>query len=162
MVQEVQTQGNWYQTPNRIEWIWVSERKISDHSQVRNKKTNMVVFSTSMGLAESLGEVFASSWTYDATDWIVYKVVWGDIYVTQPWAYMVKYTPYQWYSLEEYLTVKVYVDNKVAYQLRTTLKDHLERTFVLNLGLKNKVTVSWYFEYNAPIWPTFTFTLVKL
>lgn len=162
MVQEVQTQWNRYQTPNRIQWIWVSERKVSEHTQVRDKKTNMAVFKTSIMVDQRLWERFATSWTYDASDWIVYKVDWWDIYIPQWGAYMVKYLPYQWYTSTYNLTVKLYVDNNVAYELTTQMKDHLERTFVLNLWLKNKITVSWYYHIDATASPELTFTFVKL
>ena len=162
MVQEVQTQWNWYQTPNRIEWIWHSERRLSDHTQVRDKKTNMVVFQTSIGVKKSLWERFATHWTYDASDGIVYKVIWWDIYMSQPGAYMVKYLPYQWYVGSSNLTVKLYVDSNVAYELTAQLKDHLERTFVLNLWLKNKIRVSWYLDDEVDAGPQLTFTFVKL
>ena len=162
MVQEVQTQWNRYQTPNRIEWIWVSERKVSEHTQVRNKKTNMVVFETTIGVKKEYWEKFATSWTYTASDWIVYKVIWWDIYMSQWGAYMVKYLPYQWYTSSSHLTVKLYVDSNVAYELTTELADHVERTFVLNLWLKNKIRVSWYLDVDSLASPQLTFTFVKL
>lgn len=162
MVQEVQTQWNRYQTPNRIEWIWVSERKVSEHTQVRNKKTNMATFYTGIGIKDEYWERFASYWTYDATDWIKYKVIWWDIYMSQSWAYMVEYTPYQWYTSTFYVTLKMYVDNTVAYELTTTLADRLKRTFVLNLGLKNKIRVSMESTSSALANPQLQFKFIRL
>ena len=37
MVQEIQADLNWFVTPNRIEGIWISERKIKEHYQVTPK-----------------------------------------------------------------------------------------------------------------------------
>ncbi len=39
MVQETQTQWNWYQTPNLIPWVWISERRIKEHTQVTPTRT---------------------------------------------------------------------------------------------------------------------------
>ena len=162
MVQEVQTQWNRYQTPNRIEWIWVSERKVSEHTQVRNKKTNMATFYTGIGIKDEFWERFASYWTYDATDWIKYKVIWWDIYMSQSWAYMVEYTPYQWYITNYNVTLKMYVDNTVAYELTTTLSDRLKRTFVLNSGLKNKIRVSMESTSDTLANPQLQFRFIRL
>lgn len=162
MVQEVQTQWNRYQTPNRIEWIWVSERKVSDHTQVRNKKTNMATFTTTIGIKDEYWEKFASSWTYDATDWIKYKVIWWDIYMSQSWAYMVEYTPYQWYVSTYNVTLKMYVDNTVVYELTTTLADRLKKTFVVNLWFKNKIRVSMKSTSSASASPQLEFKFIKL
>lgn len=162
MVQEVQTQWNRYQTPNMIEWIWVSERKVSEHTQVRNKKTNMATFYTGIGIKDEFWERFASYWTYDATDWIKYKVIWWDIYMSQSWAYMVEYTPYQWYIANYNVTLKMYVDNTVAYELTTTLSDRLKRTFVLNSGLKNKIRVSMESTSDALANPQLQFRFIRL
>lgn len=39
MVQEVQQQWNRYQTPEIIPWVWISERRIKEHTQVTPART---------------------------------------------------------------------------------------------------------------------------
>lgn len=162
MVQEVQTQWNRYQTPNRIQWIWISERKVSDHSQVRDKKTNMAVLqTTAIYLMENVEE-FAFEWTYESTDNIYYKIVWGDLYLPQRWAYLVEFYPCDSYGSARYYTMKLYADNEVVYQQRLLLSDHEMRKTTLNLGKKNKLRVSLTAEYDAGTNVRTKFRFIKL
>ena len=48
MAQEVQTTLNWYETPNRIEGIWISERKIKEHYQVTPQTWYWIVATSSL------------------------------------------------------------------------------------------------------------------
>lgn len=54
MVQEVQTQWNRYQTPEIIPWVWISERRIKEHTQVTPDIT------------------YSCSWNSDSASWIVW------------------------------------------------------------------------------------------
>ena len=149
MVQEVQQQWNWYQTPNRIEWIWYSERKISDHTQVRNKKTRMSTFNSGAMFIQNdywydTWEVFNPSWTYSDSDSVYYKVIWGDIYITQRWAYSVEYSAADEWTLQaDKCVFRVYVEGKQVYSVTARIWDHTPRFFTLNLGRMNKLTVSY-------------------
>lgn len=162
MVQEVQQQWNWYQDPNLIQGVWLSERKVSEHTQIRNKKSNVATFTTWLSVNEELWEVFAYFWTYSSSDWIVYKVVWWDFYMAQAWAYMVSYYPYEWYNQSEYETVTLYADGKAVWSEKLLLKDHTTRTFVLNLWYKNKITMSCSKEWSWTANPSFVFKFIKL
>jgi hypothetical protein len=164
MVQEVQQQWNWYQTPNRIEWIWISERKLSDKAQVRRKLTNMITLvSNSIGISQWAWEVFANSWTWTTTNWEVLKIVWWDVYMPLAWAYSVEYVPYTWYSQKVYkYTFKLYLDNKVIYEDEQYPWDHLYWRFAINVGRRNKLKVSLQTQDTASSNIPVTLKLIKL
>ena len=143
MVQEVQTQGNWYQTPNKIEWVWHIERKMSDHTQIREHDTNSVSFVSSWIFIQRWIPGYdwvPTSWTYTTSDDTYYKVDWWTIYVTQWWPYMVEYTPRWWWATNDTYSMNMYADWQQIYTETLTVKDVNKRTFVLNLGRKNKLT----------------------
>lgn len=164
MLQEVQKQWNRYQTPDIIVGVWVSERKMNDYTQIRNKKTNMVTFvSNTIGFDKSDGEVFATSWTYTSSDGIYYKIIWWDIYMPLTWAYQVEYIPDTFYSQKNYkYTLSIYVDWKLAFSDDQYPWDHITRVFSLNIGKKNKITASFKSQdtnrFNLPI----TLRFIKL
>ena len=148
MVQEVQQQWNWYQTPDRIIGVWISERKMSDYTQIRNKKSNMVEFvSDSISFNDSTWETFATSWTYTADNGIVYKIDWWDVYMPLAWAYWVKYIPATNYNQKNYKdTLRIYLDDKVVYENEQYVGDHIQWEFPLNVGRKNKLRASFQSE----------------
>lgn len=161
MVQEVQTQGNWYQTPNRIEWIWYTERKVSDYTQVRDKISNTVIFTSNKIPQTHTAETYASSWSYTTDSGKYYKVVGWDIYFTDSWSFLVDYIPDQTVGdTSTPYTVKIYLDDKVVYQLTTTPSDKLSKQFTMRVWLKNRLTASLITEnnlhYPQTVWLRFT------
>lgn len=164
MVQEVQQQWNWYQTPNRIEGIWVSERKVNDYTQVRNKTSNMVVFkSNNINIRKDRGEVFASSWTITSSNWDVYKTVGWSIYMPLPWAYRVEYSPDLTYPQKTYLyTFKLYLDNKIIYENQQYPWDFTYWKFQINVWRKNRLRASLQTQDTAGSSFPITLTLIKL
>ena len=143
MVQEVQQQWNWYQTPNRIEWIWVSERKVSDHTQVRNDWKNGCLAATSINLPKST-EVKSSSWTVTSDDVVKYRAIWGKLYIPLAWAYLIKFTLSNSYNTNYSEKFRIYNGKKEVYLYTTTLADKSEHEILLNLGKKNDISVSLY------------------
>lgn len=143
MVQEVQTQWNRYQTPNRIEWIWVSERKLSDHAQVRNKQTNDALFSGSVGVYRWWWEQFPTDRALVSWSGEYYKIIDWDIYISLAWAYLIEFYTYQWYidSQNYNLYINVYSDNKVIYSETTKVNDHENKKFTANLWKWNRFRV---------------------
>lgn len=143
MVQEVQQQGNWYQTPNRIEGVWVSERKISDHTQVRADRTNGCYASTTMRITK-LTEVKSTSWTITWDSEVKYRAIGGTIYIPLPWTYLFRFTLANWYSVAYALRFRIYEGNRVIYTYNTDLSDKSEHEVMLNFGRKNEISISLY------------------
>lgn len=161
MVQEVQTQGNWYQTPNRIEWIWYTERKVSDYTQIRDKISNTVIFTSNKIPMTFTEETFAESWTYTTDSGKYYKLIGWDIYFTDSWSFLVDYIPDQTMSnVSTPYTLRVYLDDKVVYQLTTRPSDKSSRQFTMRVWLKNKITASLITENDThpspAVWLRFT------
>lgn len=151
MVQEVQQQWNWYQTPDRIIWVWFSERWMNDYTQIRNKRTSEVIFkSGNITCGTGLGEVKATSWTYTTDNDRYYKVHWWDIYISLAWAYQIEFVPYTWINGGYTYTTKIYVDGKLIFNHDQTTADYNSILIPLNLGKRNKITASyeWYSSYN--------------
>lgn len=143
MVQEVQQQGNWYQTPNRIQWIWVSERKVSDHTQVRNKWTNGCVATTSL-IVTNATEAKSTSWTVTADNTVKYRAVWGKLYIPQAWTYLIKFViniQYAWSYSEKF---RIYNWKKEVYLYNTNSSDEVEHEILLDFGKKNDLSISLY------------------
>lgn len=164
MVQEVQTQGNWYQTPNRIEWIWVSERKVSDFTQVRNQKTDTALL-TSDNISVNLAawEKFATSWTITSDDDRYYKIIGWDVYMPLAWAYWVEFIAPTNYPQQTYkYTLTVYLDNKVVFSDEQYPGDKARWEFWMNVGKKNKLRASLQYEDTASISFPIILRIIKL
>lgn len=142
MVQEVQQQGNWYQTPNRIEGIWVSERKVSDHTQVRADRTNGCIATAPLSVPYKT-ETKSTSRSI-SSDTVKYTSIGGSLYIPLPGTYLVKVSQKNNYSQSYSETIKIYNWQRVIYTLNTTLGDHSEHQVLLNLGRKNNLSVSVY------------------
>ena len=156
MVQEVQQQWNWYQTPNRIQWIWISERKVSDHTQVRNKRTNWCRASTSITL-QSGNEVKSSSWTISDDNTVKYKTRDGKIYIPLAWTYLFRFTLANWYSVSYTEKFRIYSGKRLIYTYNTNLSDKTQHDVLLNLGRKNEISISLYYSWWDP-WQVLTLT----
>lgn len=143
MVQEVQQQWNWYQTPNRIEWIWVSERKVSDHTQVRNKRTNWCEASTRLSLTNA-SEVKSSSRTVTSDDKVKYRAIWGKIYIPLPWTYLVKFQVISNYASTNSYKFRIYSWKREIYLFDGSTSDKTIHEILLDLGRKNDLSVSLY------------------
>lgn len=165
MVQEVQTQWNRYQTPNQIEWVWLSERKMSDHSQIRNKQTNDAMFSASVAVSRTVWEQFPTWWGFVRWNREYYKVIDWNIYITLTWAYLIEFYPYQWYSSSQSwnLYIKIYSDSKIIYSETTRVNDYQIKRFTANLGKGNKFRVGLQnTDESAYIYYPFQIKFVKL
>lgn len=143
MVQEVQIQWNRYKTPDRIEWIWVSERKVSDHTQVREKWTNGCYAETTLKITNSVESV-SSSWTVTWDDEVKYKTIWGKLYIPLAWTYLIKFKLYHTYGVSYTDKFRIYSWKRVIYTYDTTLADKDEHQILLDLWRKNDISVSLY------------------
>ena len=143
MVQEVQQQWNWYQTPNRIEWIWVSERKVSDHTQVRERWTNWCKASTRLSLTNA-SEVKSSSWTVTSDDKVRYRAIWGKIYIPLSWTYLVKFQVVSSYASTNSYKFRIYSWNKEIFLFNGSTSDKTEHETLIDLWRKNDLSVSLY------------------
>jgi len=143
MVQEVQTQGNWYQTPNRIAGIWISERKVSDHTQVRERWTNWCKATTNIKLTNA-SESKSTTWTVTSDDKVKYRAIWGKIYIPLAWTYLIKFKLYHTYGASYTDKFRIYSWKKVIYTYDTTLADKDEHQILLDLWRKNDISVSLY------------------
>ena len=160
MVQEVQQKGNWYQTPNRIEWVWFSERGLNDYTQIRNKKLSVDTFkSWNLTFDMNSWEVFATSWTYTSSNGRTYKTDSG-IYMALWGAYQIEYIPTvpTYWSYE--FSLRIYVDGKKVFDEKQHLDTEIHWILPINLGKKNKITASfeWYSGYPLTMPITLRFT----
>ena len=144
MVQEVQQQGNWYQTPNRIEGIWVSERKVSDHTQVRADRTNWCIATAPLSVPYRV-ETKSTSWSVSSNT-VKYTAIWGSLYIPLPWAYFIKIRQTNSYTQSYSERIKLFNWKREIYTLNTTLGDKSEHQVLLNLGRKNNLSVSVYLD----------------
>lgn len=149
MVQEVQKQWNRFQEPNKIEWIWHIERKLSEHTQVRERTTRWTTFTSSIMHIESYwDEVFPSSWSYTDTWDVYYKVDGKDFYMAQWWWYLVHIIPSKWFTDLHEVIFRLYVDDKEVYKRISRLTELENHIIAMNLGKENKLTASF-----QPNWP---------
>lgn len=160
MVQEVQTQGNWYQTPNDIQNIWYSQRKVNDYTQVRDKISTTVTFMSNKIPQTYTEDTYASSWTYTTDSGKYYKVSGGNIYFTDSGSFLVDYIPDQEVgNINNPYTVKIYVEDKVVYQKTLYPWDKTYRQFTLRMGKMNKITASLITgndtHYSQTVWLKF-------
>lgn len=165
MVQEVQQQWNRYQEPNRIEGIWFTERKVSDHSQVRDKFSNKITATSNpMQISTLYWEVFASSWTFSNGTWVDYRDEWGAIAVPLYWSYLLQIIPIQWASSQNwyYYKLRIYVEGELVYTMRTNLAEHVTQATMLNLGKRGKITASMEAEFSASLVTEINLILIKL
>ena len=150
MAQEVQTTLDYRAELNEIQWIWYQQRRISDKMQVREKVTNRLSAKWGASIRAEYWEVFVSSWT-SSTKWgVTYTINWGTIRIPLWWAYMVYMTP-DTSGSSYYYQMRVYVNWKETYYLRTTLGDIQTRREIFNFGRGDEITVSFTAEFSA-IW----------
>ena len=143
MVQEVQQQKNRYQDPNRIEWIWHIERKLSEKTQIREKTARWTTFTSSTMFIEShWSEVFPNSWSYTDTEWVHYEVDGWDFYMAQWWWYLVHIIPSKWFTDLHECIFRIYVDDKEVYKRIDRLAWLENHIIAMNLGKWNKITAS--------------------
>ena len=124
MAQEVQTTLDYQTELNEIEWIWYSQRRISDKMQVRDKIVNSATFS-SWGKQTIEGtDVYMGPRTLSSSvGWVTYKTSGSDIYIPLAWAYMIEYLGQGSYSQSLGYTFKIRCNGEVIYTLNTTLGD---------------------------------------
>lgn len=91
MVQEVQQQGNWYQTPNLIPWVWISERKVKEHTQVTPSFSYECTVSGAItlsydgyGTREGTGNLSIDSYSWDTK----FRIINGGLFIPLAWAYL--------------------------------------------------------------------------
>lgn len=164
MTQEVQTTLDYKAELNEVEWIWYQQRKISDKMQVRDKTSSQAVASWGTGsISSSSWEVEVWSWTITSSWWVDYKSSWPAIIAPQAWGYMLQFIPTWTYSQTTYYyTVRIKVDDKTIYSERSTLSDHSIRTMTVNLGKRNRVTVTFEAEWWAWAALSLNIKLIKL
>lgn len=101
MVQEVQTQWNRYQTPEIIPWVWISERKIKEHTQVTPSKTYSCSWSswTASWLVWGANPDITcyANFTISSQSWgVEFKIVDGWIRIPLAWIYEITWTAQWW------------------------------------------------------------------
>ena len=143
MVQEVQQQKNRYQDPNRIEWIWHIERKLSEKTQIREKTARGTTFTSGIiGISSYWDEKFPTYWNYTDTEWVHYEVDGWDFYMAQWWGYLVHIIPSKWFTDLHEAIIRIYVDDKEVYRRIDRLTELENHIIAMNLGKGNKVTAS--------------------
>lgn len=92
MVQEVQQQGNRYQTPNEIQWIWEIRRRVREHTQVTPSFSYECTANGSVTISlapyetkELQGTITSISSSYGNTE---FRVINGWLRIPLAWAYL--------------------------------------------------------------------------
>ena len=100
MVQEVQQQGNWYQTPNEIQGIWDTRRRVREHTQVSpffsyecTATWSVTIHFPAYQTVEEKGTITSISSSYGDTKFR--RVSWG-LYIPLAWAYLVQLSGSWW------------------------------------------------------------------
>lgn len=153
-MQEVQTTLNWYEIPNRIEWIWISERKIKEHYQVTPTFTFECEASWSASLHASSGspevQPFKWAFTLSSQSWPTeFSIVDGWIRIPIAWWYLAEMTLSGWSSNFE-VTVSIKVWNNVLYTWSFRNNSSSTST-VLNLWKFDLVEIrlSWHYYWSS-------------
>ena len=166
MVQEVQQQGNWYQTPNEIQGIWSIRRRVKEHTQVTPEKYFYCSASWSKSASTkpdgSLWPLQQATLTINSAYWTTeFKSLSGGIRIPQTWWYEIKLTWKGWWYGTAYHYIKVWGKQ---YLLMTTQDSANDKTVstILNLGKYDIVTLrAWASapsEWGATITDTITIT----
>lgn len=170
MVQEVQQQGNWYQTPNEIQGIWDIRRRVREHTQVTpsfsyecsasgNTPTTSVTAYTTTTVSWTINSITSS---YGNT---VFRIIDGWLQIPLAWAYSVELNG-NWWTQYVYYTHTLMVDNKDLLSIKNTASWWVSITQVLNLGkgniLKYKATIENTTAGGWNFTPQMTMTIRKL
>ena len=92
MVQEVQQQGNRYQTPNEIQGIWNIRRRVKEHTQVTPQFTTKCEANWAVDLIAPWWSWSMTKWTFTVTSQsgeMEFKVVDGWIRIPRAWIYKI-------------------------------------------------------------------------
>lgn len=153
MAQEVQTTLDYKAELNEIEWIWYQQRRVSDKMQVRDKVSSQVTAladTTSLNYPDVWAEAIVPWWTLTSKWGIEYQSESESLIVPLAWAYMIQYISDTTYPQATYFyELDIKVDGITQYSERIALGDHETKTISLNLGKKNKITVSMTPEFTV-------------
>lgn len=166
MVQEVQQQGNWYQTPNEIQGIWNIRRRVKEHTQVTPEKyfycsaywTKSATTKPDGSLGTLQKAALSITESYGTTE---FKILDEWVRIPQAWWYEIKLTWRWWWYWTAYHYIKVWAKE---YLLMTTQDSANYKTVskILNLW-KYDVLTLWAWasapsESGATIQDTITIT----
>lgn len=171
MVQEVQTQGNRYQEPNLIPWVWISERKVKEHVQVTQSFWYECVVSGSVGMSADSDHrqsdpqriTLTLGSQYWNTEFIAID---GKLRIPLAWAYLAE-IKLRGGSAQATVTQKIKIWKKVLVTQATN--DNIDSTVVtkvLNLWRYDLLEVwadlyrAWSGGYSSTAY--FTMKLIKL
>lgn len=166
MVQEVQQQGNWYQTPNEIQGIGSIRRRVKEHTQVTPEKYFYCSASWSKSASTkpdgSLWPLQQATLTMGSKYWTTeFKIQQWWIRIPQTWWYEITLTWRGWWYGTAYHYIKVWGKQ---YLLMTTQDSSNYKTVskILNLW-KYDVLTLWAWasapsEWGATIEDTITIT----
>lgn len=136
MVQEVQTSLTWYEIPNRIEGIWISERRIKEHYQV----TPTFNFECSCGSSLSMyggssqRDVPDTKWTLSLTQsWPTeFKIIDGRLRIPLAWWYKAVLS-IGWWTSNFMVTPKIKLNWEIILSA-DFYNSSTSKEMILNLG----------------------------
>lgn len=164
MVQEIQWELNYQRELDEIQWIWYSQRRISDKMQVRDKVSNSWDGGAGITMAYQGVEAMPNSWnTVEQIGWVDYKLSWWKITIPLWWAYMIIYTPWRWYTQTNYYyNIRLYVNSVEVYNKRTSLWEWSPISTMLNLGRGDVLTIWLTSDFGSPATESIRLKLIKL
>lgn len=140
MVQEVQQQGNRYQDPKLIPWVWISERKVREHTQVSPSFSYNCTANGGVSIpfwdhetVEKRGTINSISSSYWNTTFRVSN--WG-LRIPLAWAYQVEFTG-KWGVAAAPVTHYLRLGTKTLMQVKTTSSSGTTIATTLNLWRGN-------------------------
>ena len=152
MVQEVQQQGNWYQTPNEIQWIWNVRRRVREHTQVTPEQ---IFYCSAYWTKSAHTKADGSLWPLEKAVLSItssygtseFKVIQWGIRIPQAWWYEIKITwRWGWYGTAYHYISTWFKD----YLVMTTQDSSNYKTVYLTLNLWKYDMVSLWAWASAP------------
>jgi len=153
MVQEVQQQWNWYQTPNEIQGIWNIRRRVKEHTQVTEWFTFQCIATWNMSLNSPDGwwsKRFDGTLSLDSQSWNIQFVdrgIW--IRIPQAWIYQITIDAYWMYYWTCRHTLKSW--GKILFYAETVGSWTGTATEIVSLWKYNLLEYWWTIWYGSPL-----------
>lgn len=140
MVQEVQQQGNWYQTPNEIQGIWEIRRRVRRHTQVSPFFSYGCVAHAQVTISFGAYETVEKKGTFNTVSspygTTTFRKISGGLQIPLAWAYEVEFSA-KWGVSAVPRTHTIMIGNEKILQKTTTSSSWATSTSIINLWKGN-------------------------
>lgn len=140
MVQEVQQQWNWYQTPNEIQGIWETRRRVRKHTQVSPFFTYWCIAHAQVTISFGAYQTVEKKWTFNSVSspygTTSFRKVAGGLQIPLTWAYEVEFSA-KWGVSAAPRTHTIMLWNTKILQKTTTSWSWATSTSIINFWRGN-------------------------